>query len=247
MKNILNIYSLLLKKFGWQNWWPITPKGKLTPIYPDGIHSRELSEKEMFEISLGAILTQNTSWKNVEKAIICLNKNKLVSPYKIRDIEREKLAGIIRSSGYFNQKAIKLKTFAEWFIKCHNGSMKIFFSSGDLAGLRNELLSIKGIGPETADSILLYAGNKPIFIIDAYTKRIFSRIGIQEQDYHKLQKFFMDNLPRDTIIYKEYHALIVQLGKDFCTKRKPLCKKCPLTNNCMKTVKENFKYNKYEV
>ncbi len=233
MKALFAIYKILLDNLGYQNWWPITPEGELNPIYPKDIHSRQLSEKEMFEISLGAILTQNTSWKNVEKAIININKNNLASPEKILDTKTEFLAETIRSSGYFNQKAIKLKIFSEWLMKNYSGSMKRFFNSGNLEKLREELLSIKGIGPETADSILLYAGNKNIFVIDAYTKRIFLRIGINEQDYHKLQRTFMENLPSYSVVFKEYHALIVELGKNFCRKREPLCVGCPLKMKCV--------------
>lgn len=236
MKALFAIYKILLENFGYQNWWPITPEHKSKPEYQKQIHQKVLSEKEMFEISLGAILTQNTSWKNVEKAIININKNNLGTPEKILDTKTEFLAEIIRSSGYFNQKALKLKIFSEWLVKNYSGSMKRFFNSGNLGKLREELLSIKGIGPETADSIFLYAGNKNIFVIDAYTKRIFFRIGIKEQDYHKLQEIFMENLPPDSAVFKEYHALIVELGKNFCRKREPLCVGCPLTNGCKKII-----------
>ena len=171
-------------------------------------------------ITKGKILTQNTSWKNVEKAIFNLNKEKLVDIKKIKKINLKKLASLIRPSGYYNQKAEKLKIAAKFFSK-------------NKAPTREELLDVKGIGPETADSILLYAFKKPYFVVDAYTKRIFSRIGICRQDikYDELQLFFHKNLQKDAKLFNEYHALIVELGKQFCTK-KPKCKDCIIKNHC---------------
>ncbi|MBI2668018.1 endonuclease [Candidatus Woesearchaeota archaeon] len=200
MDNIDNIYNLLLKEYGLRNWWPTKTFNK------------------RFEISVGAILTQNTNWKNVEKAINSLIENNLLSQESINKIETKKLARIIKSSGYHNQKAKKLKEF----VKFLNSKKEIN---------RDNLLNVWGIGKETADSILLYAYNNKIFVIDAYTKRIFNRIGFNEQDYDELQNLFMDNLKKDINLYKEYHALLVEHGKNIC-KTKPLCSKCCLNKMC---------------
>lgn len=197
-KNILRIYKILLEKFGRQEWWPVTDKNNAE-----------------FEIILGAILTQNTSWKNVEKAIKNLKDNQMLSRKAIAEVDTKKLAQLIRSSGYYNQKAKKLKEFAKY--------------DGEIT--REKILEIWGIGEETADSILLYAYNKPHFVIDAYTKRIFRRLGYREKTYHELQKLFIENLPKDIETYKEYHALLVQLGKNHCQK-KPECPNCPLKKMC---------------
>jgi endonuclease-3 related protein len=220
MNKIQQIYKILHKAYGKQGWWPTTPKNQLHPKH-NGIHPK--TTKQKFEIIIGAILTQNTSWKNVEKAIFNLNKEKLVNINKIKKVKRKKLASLIRPSGYYNQKAEKLKIAAEFFSKNKNPK-------------RSELLAVKGIGPETADSILLYAFQKPYFVIDAYTKRIFSRIGICKPDikYEDLQSIFHKNL-KNTKIFNEYHALLVELGKQFCT-TKPKCNNCPVNNSCKKFI-----------
>ncbi|MBD3259675.1 hypothetical protein GF371_03530 [Candidatus Woesearchaeota archaeon] len=208
-------YDRLYKAFGRQRWWPT-----------QGI------ENPLFEIIIGTILTQNTAWQNAEKAIINLCSNNLIDIGKIKKINRKRLANLIRSAGYYNQKAERLKIVAQHLAKYP--SIKVFFDR-PAEELREELLSIKGIGPETADSILLYAGNKPCFVVDAYTKRIFSRLGLCEQDidYHELQKIFIDSLKKDVRLFQEYHALIVECAKLFCRK-KPVCKKCPLEKMCRK-------------
>ncbi|MEK6848180.1 MAG: endonuclease III domain-containing protein, partial [Nanoarchaeota archaeon] len=189
-----------------------------------------LTEKQQLEICFGAILTQNTNWKNVEKAIIELNKNKLIDVNEILKIKNEKLAKIIKSSGYHNQKAKKLKNFCEFLSKNYNGKLRLLFKN-NIETLRKELLAINGIGPETADSIILYAAKKPIFVIDAYTKRIFSRIGFMEKTYDEFQHLFMKNMQNSEKLFNEYHALIVELGKNIC-KKKPLCEKCPVNSYC---------------
>jgi endonuclease-3 related protein len=219
MNQIKKIYSTLYKTFGPQGWWPTTPKNQLHPKH-NGIIPK--NTKQMFEIIIGAILTQNTSWKNVEKAIFNLNREKLVDINKIKKINLKKLASLIKPSGYYNQKAEKLKIAAQFFSKNKNPT-------------RDELLAVKGIGPETADSILLYAFKKPYFVIDAYTKRIFSRLGLCDGkcSYNELQELFYKNLPKKTKLFNEYHALIVELGKQFCT-TKPKCKECILKNSCKK-------------
>lgn len=173
------------------------------------------------------VLTQNTNWKNVEKALYMLSKHKLIDPRKIKMVDHESLATCIRSSGYYNQKAERLKAAADFFLK--NDSPN-----------RDQLLAIKGIGPETADSILLYAYGQPVFVIDAYTKRIFERLGYRLKKYEEWQNLFMDSLPKDPSIYNEYHALLVELGKNYC-RTKPVCKGCPVKRFCKSYINKTFK------
>ena len=168
---------------------------------------------------IGAILTQNTSWNNVEKAINNLKENDLIASDKILKVDTQKLANLIKPSGYYNQKAERLKIIAKFFKENKEVT-------------RENLLKVKGVGPETADSILLYAFNKPYFVIDTYTKRIFKRLGIAKtEDYNQLQELFHKNLDNNSKLFNEYHALLVRLGKEFCTKT-PICKKCLLNNIC---------------
>ena len=201
-------YEKLFAAFGPQHWWPGD-----TP----------------FEIIVGAILTQNTAWTNVEKAIHNLKKAKLLTPGKLHDLSQDEIAKYIRPAGYFNIKAKRLKHFLNYLFDNYGGNLKKMFKKRTDA-LRRELLSVNGIGPETADSMLLYAGNHPVFVVDAYTKRIFSRHQVVKADaeYHDIQGIFMENLPHDVKMFNEYHALIVKAGKDFCRTRKPLCSRCPL-------------------
>ena len=224
---IYKVYTKLLDHFHPQGWWPVTPEKSVKPIYH---YKKPLSEKQKLEIIFGAILTQNTNWKNVEKAIINLNKNKLIDINKIIKIENKKLAEIIKSSGYHNQKAKKLKNFCEFLLRNYKGNLKKLFKN-NTEKLRKELLSVNGIGPETADSIILYAAKKPVFVVDAYTKRIINRIGYKEKTYEELQRLFMQNLPDNEKLFNEYHALLVELGKKIC-KKEPLCKKCPINKDC---------------
>jgi endonuclease III related protein len=211
-RGLLLIYNILFIRFGEQHWWPGD-----TP----------------FEVCVGAILTQSTSWSNVEKAINNLKKEDMLSPEKLNDIETKKLAKLIRPAGYFNAKARKLKEFTNYLTKNHNNDLDRLFSQ-PIPKLREELLSIWGIGPETADSIILYAAEKPGFVVDAYTKRIFHRLGFTPEkiDYENLKKFSENNLPRDTQVYNEFHALIVRLGKEHCKKTKPQCGDCPIKKSC---------------
>jgi len=204
-----DIYKRLYKEFGPQHWWPAT----------DG----------PFEVCIGAILTQNTAWTNVEKAILNLKKKKLLSPSALKKTSIRSLSALIKPSGYYNQKAKKLKNFINFLYDNYDGSLDKMFET-DFLILRSQLLSINGIGLETADSILLYAGNKPIFVIDAYTKRILSRHGIVGEDatYSEVQNYFMDNLQNRVKLFNEYHALLVSLGKDICRKSNPKCTRCPL-------------------
>ncbi len=234
MNKLQSIYNILLKNYSSQHWWPTTSEGELTPKYQDG----PTNEKQRLEIIFGALLTQNTSWKNVEKALICLNKNKLIDINRILDHPHEKLVECIRSSGYHNQKAERLKILAK-FLKA---TPLAILQKLDVKTLREVLLKIKGIGPETADSIILYAFNKPIFVIDTYTKRIMSRIGLCEKDvnYDELQKLFMDNLSSanpetDVKLFNEYHALLVEHAKRYCATN-PRCDVCILNDLCKKVI-----------
>ena len=207
-KRLEEIFDKLFRHFGPQSWWP----GE-TP----------------FEVIVGAILTQNTNWQNVAKAINNLKQAKVLSPKKLYSISRQRLAKLIRPSGYFNIKAKRLKEFMNFLFNNYGGNLKKMFSR-PLEDLRKEILTVNGIGPETADSILLYAGGYPVFVVDAYTKRIFSRQKLlsEDADYHTVQKIFAENLKKDAQLYNEYHALIVRLGKDFCKKTNPKCEICPI-------------------
>lgn len=206
-KTILKIYRKMFDALGPQRWWP----GE-TP----------------FEVVIGAILTQNTNWSNVEKAIRNLKAAGRLSPEGIHELNVTELAQLIRPSGFFNVKARRVKTFINWLFSRYEGSLSKMFAQ-DLEILRDDLLSVKGIGPETADSILLYAGNFPTFVVDAYTHRIFSRHGFipEESTYDEMKSFFEGNLPKDVKLYNEYHALLVNIGKMFC-KPKKICEPCPL-------------------
>ncbi|GJM16052.1 MAG: endonuclease III [Thermodesulfobacteriota bacterium] len=207
-ERIKNIYRLLYKKYGAQGWWP---------------------GDSQLECILGAILTQNTSWKNVEKAIHNLKSLDLISIEKLKLITTQELAVLIRPSGYFNQKAIKIKNFIAFLFENYEGSLDTMFDEDDHV-IRNKLLSIKGIGPETADCIMLYGGNKPIFVIDTYTYRILSRHWLvpEQTNYNEMQELFMDSLNSDPKMFNEYHALLVKLGKEHCKKQNPICAGCPL-------------------
>jgi endonuclease III related protein len=204
---LLNIFNLLLESFGKRNWWP--------------------GETEL-EIMVGAVLTQNTSWKNVEKAIDNLKRYKALDIGTLHEMDRETLASIIRSSGFYNIKSERLKNLID--VMYNDYSSDIFdLKMLDLSRVRARLLAINGIGKETADSIILYALNKPIFVVDVYTKRFLKnhRIYNGQNDYDTIQEFFMKNLPEDTYLFNEFHALIVYLCQNFC-KKIPLCHKCPL-------------------
>lgn len=197
----------MLNTLGPQQWWP----GE-TP----------------FEVVIGAILTQNTNWSNVEKAIRNLKAADRLSPRGIYELSTIELAQLIRPSGFFNVKAKRVKTFINWLFSKYEGDLSRMFRQ-DLQTLRDELLSVKGIGPETADSILLYAGDMPTFVVDAYTHRIFSRHGLisEESTYDEMKVFFEENLPKEVRLFNEYHALLVQIGKRYC-KPKKACEPCPL-------------------
>ena len=225
MADFKEVYYQLLDAFGPQGWWPIDGK------YIAGGYSKPASESQMLEICIGAILTQNTNWSNVEKALEGLKNARLFTLKHLSAVSEKKLSALIRSSGYFRQKAKKLKLFAAHLLKYD--SLTSFFNHPTKV-VREELLSIWGIGPETADSMLLYAGKHPIFVIDAYTKRIMSRIGVCEQDvdYHALQGEFHKYLDADVEKFNEFHALLVELAKRNCTKSNPSCSTCPLNQSC---------------
>lgn len=201
-------YDALFHAYGPQHWWP---------------------GRSRFEVILGAILTQNTSWTNVERAIGNLRSNRLLSPGAIERIPVGQLARLIRSSGYFRQKARKLKAFVQFLRKRYQGSLDKLFST-ETSLLRAQLLGVHGLGPETTDSILLYAGKHPVFVVDAYTRRIFLRHRLLEgnEDYEDIRELFERNLPPETARFNEYHALIVHTGKHFCKKREAACLGCPL-------------------
>jgi endonuclease-3 related protein len=205
----LQVYKKLFKAFGPQHWWPASSS---------------------FEVIVGAILTQNTSWNNVEKAIANLKKERMLSIKKIALVNEKKLALLIKSAGYFNQKACYLKQFCQHLMKHFNGNLKKFFNR-EIEEVRKELLSLKGIGNETADSILCYAGNKPAFVVDAYTLRFMKRFYGKNLSYLEAQEFFVSKLPNNTELFNEFHALLVELGKNYC-KPKPLCRECPLNEEC---------------
>jgi len=209
--NLLKIYQKLYKKYGTQGWWPILElkSGKWVSVYKK---RKKLTEAEMFEIACGAILTQNTSWRNVETCLANLKRSRLLSPVKIARLLKPKLCKLIRPSGYFNQKAKKLMAYSLWLMANYNGKMKKFFKK-PLGECRKELLSIWGIGPETADSILLYAGSKPIFVIDAYTRRLCKKYGVEFNIYDQYREYFEKRLPKSARLFNEFHALIVREGK----------------------------------
>jgi endonuclease-3 related protein len=202
------IYKKLYSYFGRQHWWPA---------------------QSPFEVMVGAILTQNTNWVNVEKAIRNLKERRVLFPRGLYALSKKQLAELIRPAGYYNVKAKRLKEFLTFLFREYQGSVRKMFSV-DTQRLRQQLLCVKGVGPETADSILLYALKKPVFVVDAYTRRIFSRHKFisERARYDEVQNLFMRHLKTDTQLFNEFHALIVRLGKNFCLKNKPRCAACPL-------------------
>ncbi len=205
MENLDSIYRKLLDSLGPQDWWPMQ-RGFRPPAW---------------EVCAGAILTQNTSWKNAENALALIKERGFVTPEAISAASIRELESAVRPSGFYRQKAERLKMLSVFFMKQENIT-------------RSGLLGVKGIGPETADSILLYALGRPVFVIDSYTKRVFTRLGHGQQgSYDSWQRFFHAGLPKDVKIYKEFHALIVELAKQHCRK-KPVCDGCPLRGMCKK-------------
>ncbi|MCF8008920.1 MAG: endonuclease III domain-containing protein [Halanaerobiales bacterium] len=204
------IYEKLHKRFKKQNWWPADSK---------------------LEIIIGAILTQAVNWSNVEKAIDNLKEKNLLNLKSLDQIELTKLAQHIKPSGYYNMKAKKIKQFVKYLKENYNLDLNnIDKGERSVKVLKKELLKIYGIGPETADSILLYVYNKPVFVIDNYTKRMLTKTGFisKNTNYYKVQNMFHSNLKQDINLYKEFHALIVKLGKKYCLKTTAICEKCPI-------------------
>jgi endonuclease-3 related protein len=206
-EQLTQIYDLLLGRFGPQHWWP---------------------GDSQFEIIIGAVLTQNTNWTNVEKAITNLKAADALSARALHEMNPDKLAALIKPAGYFNIKAKRLKSFPEWLFDEYDGRLENI-EQLSTSRLREELLSIKGIGPETADSILLYAFDRPVFVVDAYTARVMTRHGLIESgcDYEQLQELFQSSLNEDVQVFNEYHALLVRVGKEYCRPR-AICSGCPL-------------------
>jgi len=206
-EKLLRIHDLLLAAYGAQHWWPADSP---------------------FEVMLGAILTQNTNWRNVEKAIANLKQADALDAEKILIMDDARLRELIRPSGFFNQKAVRLKLFCAFYLEYGKEA-----GLRQLADPRASLLELKGIGPETADSMLLYALHMPVFVVDAYTRRIFSRLGLisADADYAEIQALFMQYLATDTSLFNEYHALIVAHAKRHC-RVKPECGNCPLKKHC---------------
>ena len=204
---LLGFYDRLFEFFGPQEWWPA---------------------RSRFEVIIGAILTQNTAWKNVEKAINNLRSAGVLNYRKLKELKTRRLASLIKPAGYYNVKAERLKSFINFLSSEYQGNLSRMLKEKTPV-LRQRLLEVRGIGKETADSIILYAAGKPVMVIDAYTKRIFLRHGLisKNSSYDYIQKLFMDNLPGSSLFYNEFHALIVRLGKEYCLK-KPRCNTCPI-------------------
>jgi len=206
-QKLTDIYERLYRHYGPQGWWP----GQ-TP----------------FETIVGAILTQNTNWNNVEHALDNLRSKTHLTAESLHTLPVEELAALIRPAGYYNLKAKRLKNFLNWLFEENNGDLEHLRTLG-VSTLREQLLSIKGIGPETADSICLYAFGKPVFVVDAYTARILGRHGLLEPGcgYQDIQDLFHSSLDKDTQLFNEFHALLVRTGKEHC-RRKAVCSGCPL-------------------
>ncbi|MFH1539276.1 MAG: endonuclease III domain-containing protein [bacterium] len=205
---LMDVYGAMFDAIGPRHWWP---------------------GRTRFEVVVGAILTQNTAWRNVDRAIRNLRRARVLNPKAMRDMEEEKLAELIVPAGYFRVKARRLMNFLRFLDSGYGCSLDRLFRL-DAEALRGELLGVNGIGPETADSIVLYAAGKPVFVIDAYTRRILARHGWCAPDagYDELQALFAGSLPADAPLFNEYHALLVYVGNNFCRPRKPLCGECPL-------------------
>ncbi len=210
--SVQQVFEHLLEHFGPRHWWPAD-----TP----------------FEMVIGAILTQNTAWTNVEKAIANLRMQSCLTPNALRMTPREHLETWIRPAGFFRQKSERLQLFSEYLFANYSGNLHQMLT-GPLEKVRHELLNLKGIGPETADSILLYAGGHPTFVVDAYTRRLFSRLKLIDahSPYDSIRTYFMDRLPANSALFNEYHALIVDHCKTRCRKQRPLCEGCCLRKMC---------------
>ncbi len=202
-----DMYERLLARFGPRNWWPADSP---------------------FEVCVGAVLTQNTAWRNVVKAIDNLKDAAVLDPFSIHALEHHELAGLIQPAGYYNVKAKRLRNFVDHLVDVHSGDISSLLA-GTADALRLELLTVNGIGKETADSMILYAAEKPVFVVDAYTKRVLERHGLIEEglDYDRVQALFHDNLTGTAHLYNDFHAQFVAVGHNYC-KKKPRCDECPL-------------------
>jgi endonuclease III related protein len=221
-ERFMEVYRRLRGAYGPRRWWPVTPPGGTAPRYTGGPRSG----LQRFEVAVGAVLTQNTAWSNAARAIESLNRLGAMSPRAIERMDIGSLAAAIRSAGYYNQKAKRLKTIARYF-RSHR------------TGTREGLLALDGVGPETADSIMLYAFGARYFVVDAYTRRLFGRLALVDPSgsYEEIRDRFERNLPRRVFVYREYHALIVEHGKQVCRKS-PMCKNCLLKNMCLVYLEE---------
>lgn len=210
-QKLLSIYERLLAMYGRQQWWPADSP---------------------FEVMIGALLTQNTNWSNVEKALALLKGQVSLTPEALLSLSTADLEICLKPSGYFRIKTQRLQSYCHWYLAKGNYSGLDQLSTTDL---REQLLSVKGIGPETADDILLYAFNRPVFVIDAYTRRLLQRLGlIQGQEkYEYCRQLFETQLAKSVDLYKQYHALIVMHAKQHCRKNKPVCHSCQLAQGCL--------------
>ena len=218
--NSFDIYKKLREHFGGVgSWWP---------------------KDRPFEVIIGAILTQQSTWTNVEKALKNLKEANILTPKDIVELPLDDLKKIIKPSGFFNQKAERLRKISEYLLATYSGDLELLFSK-DKKILREELLELKGVGDETADSIILYAAEKTEFVVDAYTKRTYSRLKIVEEKirYDDLKKYIINEIPEDLLIYQEFHGLIVLLGKNIC-KKNPNCKECPLSSGCKYAINQKI-------
>lgn len=208
MSTLLTAYERLYTAFGPQHWWP---------------------GESPFEIMVGAVLVQNTAWRNVERAIQNLRDAAMLDPHSLYGLPVDELAELIRPAGYFQVKARRLRNLLEFVVERYGGSLDAMFAT-ELATLREQLLAVHGIGPETADAILLYAGNLPTFVVDTYTHRVLARHGWIGYDagYHEIKDYCESSLPADAALYNEYHALLVRVGKEHCRRAEPRCDGCPL-------------------
>ncbi len=206
--SLSEIFSILYKRFGPQQWWPAD---------------------SAFEVMVGAVLTQNTNWQNVERAISNLKQADVLSLEIMSALSLGTLAELIRPAGYYNIKAKRLENLLSLVNEQYEGDLELLWQE-ETDQLRQQLLSVKGVGPETADSMVLYAANRPVFVVDTYTHRILARHNIIDEysDYYEIQTLFMDSLEHETELFNEYHALLVCLGKEYCKKTKPRCETCPL-------------------
>lgn len=209
-KKLMHIHQIFKKRFDQGTWWP---------------------HETPFEVMVGAILTQQTIWKNVDVAIENLKRAGLMDPRALADASIEDIEKCVRPSGFYKQKAARVQYLAKYLVDNYVGETEKLFEM-DIEYVRNELLSLPGIGPETADSMLLYAGGRPKFVVDAYTFRIFTRLGMDfDGKYDRAQTFFEDSLPKDAELYKNFHAHLVELAKNYC-RPKPLCQECPVNEYC---------------